>query len=177
MSILRFRRHLRIGACAVAMVCSGCLFDPTTLFNDQFLSSAGLNQQAASLPGAAPTILVQVENRTGRTIDAFISYRLSGDDVSSFVTTVPPGASTGRALVCPIEEITLGDISDLTAPGAVIRLGDGTADDPITEVEPFGVLLKQGANYDCGDALMFAVTPSSLTRTGYRTIVFVQRAP
>ncbi len=177
MSMLRFRRQMKLAACAAAVMCCACVLDPASLFNEQFLSGVGLNQQAAVLPGAAPTLLVTIDNRTTRTIEAFVSYRLSGDDVDSFVSAIPPGASTGQALVCPIEEITLGNIADLDAPGALIRLGDGTADDPVIEVEPFGVLLKQGVNYDCGDALMFAVTPSSQTRSGFRTVVFVQRAP
>ena len=86
-------------------------------------------------------------------------------------------ASTGRAVNCPVTEITLGDIADLSQTGALVRLGDGTPDDPFVEVEPFGILFKVGANYDCGDSVTFAVVPSAQTASGYQTIAFVQRAP
>ena len=163
--------------CLIVAGAAGCAGDITNLFNDEFLNQLGVTQRAATLPGAAPAIVVHVENRTNRTIDAVVSMRLGGDDVDSFLTNVPPGGSTGRVVLCPVTEITLGDIADLGRVGAVVRLGDGTPDDPTIEVEPFGVLFKDGANYDCGDSITFAVVQSSNTASGYQTIAFVQRAP
>ena len=173
----RYHRSLLAAACLSLAATAGCVGNLTNLFNDEFLNQLGVTQRAASLPGSAPAIVVQVENRTDRTIDAVVSMRMGGDNVDSFVTNVPPGASTGRAIICPVTEITLGDIADLTRVGAVVRLGDGTANDPTIDVEPFGVLLKEGANYDCGDSITFAVVQSSQTQSGYQTIVFLQRAP
>lgn len=172
----RNRRILLAAACLAYVASIGCI-DVTGLFNDEFLTQLGLTQRAASLPGAAPAVVVQVENRTQRTIEVFVSVRLGGDNVDSFVTVVPPGKSTGRAINCPVTEITLGDIANLDIAGALVRLGDGSAEDATTEVEPFGVLLKEGANFECGDSVTFAVIPSSQTASGYQTIAFVQRAP
>ena len=172
-----YRRCLRLATCLSIVVAAGCSGNLTSLFNDEFLTQLGVTQRAASLPGSAPAIIIRVENRTTRTIEASVSMRLGGDNVDSFVTVVPPGASTGRAVNCPVTEITLGDIADLDQTGAIVRLGDGTPDDPFVEVEPFGVLFKAGANYDCGDSVTFAVVPSAQTASGYQTIAFVQRAP
>ena len=44
------------------------------------------------------------------------------------------------------------------------------------EVEPFGVLLRNGANYDCGDGVTFAVTNSGATLSGYQVFAFIERA-
>ncbi len=173
----RYRRCLRLATCLSIVAAAGCTGNLTSLFNPEFLTQVGVRQRAASLPGSAPAIVVHIENCTSRTITASVSMRLGGDDVDSFVTTVPPGASTGRAVNCPVTEITLGDIADLDEAGAIVRLGDGTPDDPFVEVEAFGVLFKVGENYDCGDSLTFAVVPSAQTASGYQTIAFVQRAP
>lgn len=153
---------------------SGCA-GLATLLDPEFLNAIGLGTQAASLPGEAPAVLVAVENRTSRTIEAFLSYRASADTVRSYTVVVEPGERTATALVCPVTEITLGDVGDLTRVGAIVRLGVGNAEDPIIEVEPFGVLLRETANYNCGDSLTFAVIASGQTRSGFQTIAFVQR--
>lgn len=161
---------------AAAFLAAGCAGTLVDLFNPDFLSVTGATQRAATLPGQAPAILLQVENRTARNIDAFISYRTNGDTVETFTASLPPGLSSGRAVVCPVNEITLGDVSNLTRIGAIVRLGAGTTADAAIEVEPFGVLLKEGANYDCGDAITFTVSPSSQTLSGFQTAAFIQRS-
>ena len=171
-----YRRCLGLATCLI-IVAAGCTGNLSTLFNDEFLTELGVTQRAATVPGAAPAIVVYVSNRTTRTIRATVSMRLGSDNVDSFFTTVPPGLSTGRAVNCPVTEITLGDIANLDQSGAVVLLGDGTPDDPFVEVEAFGVLFKEGANYDCGDLLTFAVVTSVETGSGYQIIAFVQRAP
>ena len=47
---------------------------------------------------------------------------------------------------------------------------------PYIDVEAFGVLLREGVNYDCGDSLLFVVEPSGVTRSGYETIAYFRRA-
>jgi hypothetical protein len=160
-----------------AFVCtSGCVSSIASLFNPEFLSDIGLGTRAASIPGAAPSILVLIENRTARVIDARLSWRIEGDRVETQVFTVLPDDSLGEALFCPVSELTLGDVGDLSALGAAVRLGNEGPNDPFVEVEPFGILLKDGANYDCGDAITFTVQPDSATLSGYRIYAFIQRA-
>lgn len=160
-----------------ALLAGGCTAPLLGIFNSEFLSLLGIGDQAATIPGDAPAVLVQFENRTSRTVQAIVSYRQGSDNVDRFTVTVPSGLSNGQALVCPLTEITLGDVSNLDAIGAIVRLGNETENDAFIEVEPFGVLLRQGANYDCGDAITFVVQPSSATASGYQTVAFIQRAP
>ncbi|GAF86848.1 unnamed protein product, partial [marine sediment metagenome] len=44
------------------------------------------------------------------------------------------------------------------------------------EVEPFGVLLQEGINYDCGDVITFTILPSSATLSGYQSFAFIRRS-
>ncbi|MFO0838711.1 MAG: hypothetical protein U1D55_09295 [Phycisphaerae bacterium] len=161
-------------------IVGGCA-SPLSLFNTDFLSQLGVLGGSTQLPNDAPSVLVAVENRTGRTIETRMTWRQGstssgGSNVDELVNVVLPGDRQSTTIICPLDEITLGDIGDLTRVGAVVRLGNGNPQDPIIEVEPFGVLLKDGANYDCGDAITFAVIPSSATLSGYQVYAFVSRA-
>lgn len=159
-------------ACILSNGCTSAL----SLFNPDFLAATGVAGRAASLPGEAPAVLAIIENRTTLWVEAQISWRSEGDQVDTKTFVVPPGDRLGEVLTCPVEEITLGDISNLDEVGALVRLGSGEADDPFIEVEAFGVLLKEGANYDCGDSVTFAILPSGATRSGYQVYAFIQRA-
>ncbi len=163
-------------SCVLALIpfAGGCTFG-LELLNGEFLSQLGLTEQAATLPGAAPSLLVQIENRTSQTIEAVVSYRIGKDEVKSFTVVLTPGLKSGQALVCPITEITLGDVTNLQSTGARVLLGENPGS-AFVDVEPYGILLKVGSNYDCGDGILFAVTPSSATRSGYQTFAFISRS-
>lgn len=170
------RGRLRwVALLSAVMVATGCVGSIQSLFNNEFLDASGLAQTAASIPGPAPALLVSVENRTNRNVQAIVSYRLGDSDVREFLIELEPGRTSGQALTCPVSEVTLGDVSALDDAGAFIILGGGTGADAFVEVEPFGVLLREGSNYSCGDAITFAIMPAS-TRSGYTTIAFIQRA-
>jgi len=169
-------RWLVLGlAAALVLTSQGC-GSIAGLLNPDFLTSLGVGESVATLPGDAPQIVLGVENRTARPIEAVVSYRVGADAVSSFVAIVEPGERTARAVVCPVDAVTLGDVNDLSAVGARVRLGNGTPQDPAIDVEPFGVLLRNTANYNCGDGLTFAITNSGATRSGYQVFAFIQRA-
>lgn len=173
-----WKRNLSSGlllALLLATATSGCT-SIQGLFSEDFLNATGLVQRAATIPGTAPAVLINLENRTGRVITMNLSYRLGSDTVESFFATMPAGDSSGQVVNCPVTEITLGDVSNLNEVGAVVRLGGGTENDPFIEVEPFGILLRNTANYDCGDSVTFAVTPSGDTASGYRIVAFIQRS-
>lgn len=146
------------------------------IVNPDFISSLGGGDSAASIPGEAPALLVTVENRTRRTAEALLSYRDPNDQVKQATYNLIPGSNIATALVCPIDEVTLGDVSDLRKTGAIIRLGNGGSNDAFIEVEPFGVLLQDQANYNCGDSITFAIVESSATRSGYQVFAFIQRS-
>ena len=105
-----------------------------------------------------------------------LSWRVERDTVETRIFTIGPDGTLGEVLFCPVDEVTLGDVGDLDALGAAVRLGGEGPNDPFVEVEPFGVLLKDGANYDCGDSITFTVQPSSATPSGYQIFALIQRA-
>lgn len=171
----RFRGVVVLGLLGAAGLCGGCP-GVQSMFDERFIAALGGGTRVASIPGTAPALLVAVENRTDRHIQAIVAYRDGEGTTDSYTTDVEPFARTAQALVCPIEQITLGSLSDPDAIGAVVYLGGGTLDDPFIEVEPFGVVLEEGVNFDCGDSLTFVVQPSGETLSGYQTFVFIRRA-
>lgn len=164
-------RTATVSVTGLALGAAGC----TQIFNTEFLETIGGTTPASTLPGEAPALLVEVENLTGRTIDFQITYRTSEEVVENAVV-LGSTQKWAQALVCPIEEVTLGDLANLDRVGVLVRLGSGTADDPVIEVEPFGVLLQDAVNYDCGDAVTFSVQASSATQSGYRIFAFIRRS-
>jgi hypothetical protein len=170
---------------ALGLALAGCgAFRLTNLLNPDLLGTLGLGTRVASLPGDAPGLLVGVENRTDRWASIVISYRDGEDKVQSYTTVVKPGDKSAQMLVCPIKEMTLGDVSNLDSPGAVVYLiPEGTAVDadllansPVISVDPFGVLLMEGINYDCGDGVTFTVQPSGTSSSGYQTFAYIRRS-
>jgi hypothetical protein len=167
----------------VGLAGCGLLDQVTNMFNPDLLSSLGLGGQVASLPGDAPGLLVAVENRTDRIAAMVVSYRDSANAVQTYTTQVAPNGKSAQMLVCPIGEITLGDVSNLKQSGARIFLLDTVAADPnavaaapFIEVDPFGVLLEDTVNYRCGDGLTFTVQSSSAASSGYQVFAFIRRS-
>jgi hypothetical protein len=145
-------------------------------FDDEFLTALSMGSRAASMPGDAPAVLVEVENRTSRRVEAQLSWRTEDGEVHFEVFGLAAADKSTEVLICPVDEITLGDVGDLTQPGAFVRLGNGGSNDPFIEVEPFGVLLKDTANYNCGDSVTFTVQASSKTLSGYQIFAYIRRA-
>lgn len=160
---------------ALTAPAGGCV-GLTSFLNPDFLAAAGYGQQAAGLPAEAPMIVVGVENRTDRVIEARRSWREADERVDEIRSVIIERGKLARALVCSIPEVTLGDVSDRDAIGAVVRLGAGGENDPVIEVEPFGRILQEGIDYECGDVITFVVVYSAATRSGYQIIAEIQRA-
>jgi hypothetical protein len=161
---------------AVAVLLSllgGC--SPADFLNEQFVSSI-VGGTAVNLPGNAPALLVGVENRVDRLVSVTVNYRDSNDALQTYTAVVEPGQRTAKALICPVPEITIGDLSNPSIVGALVFLGNGTPADPFIEVEPFGIPLQAGQNYDCGDGITFVVQYSTATKSGYQTFAYIQRA-
>jgi hypothetical protein len=177
--LLRIRTLAWLGILGASLLSASCT-NPLSFFSTDFLTTLGAQAKVATLPGDAPALLVTVQNDADRPIFTTVSYRTKGGGVERFSSTVEPGEHTSQALICPIEEITMGDVGDLKAVGAEILLdvnGVFTVGvTPTIEVEAFGALLKNQINYDCGDQITFSVQPSGATRSGYRIFAFFQRA-
>ncbi|MCK4340935.1 MAG: hypothetical protein KAY37_04350 [Phycisphaerae bacterium] len=172
-----------VGICLVLSgVGTGCI-SPGDILNPELISLVGAQRQIAVLPGDAPGLLVWVENRTDRLAEIVVSYRDGDDNIDSYTTYLNAGDKSGQMLVCPVAEITLGSVTDLTQAGARVALvteAYGSVDTmPYMDVEAFGRLLQDGINYNCGDSLEFVVRPSSTSPpspSGYQTIAFFRRA-
>lgn len=136
----------------------------------------GSGETVAYLPGEAPAIVVEMENGIDRPIEYLISWRDAEGSVIRSTGYLRPGLKDGEVLFCPVAEVTLGDIGNLDSTGAIVRLGAGGSNDPFIEVEPFGVLLQEGINYDCGDSITFTVLRSGATLSGYQVFAFIRRS-
>ena len=159
-----------------ALVPCGCL-SSDSLFNATFLQQLyGGGSGNADLPGDAPAIVAEVVNETNRNVEYRFTWRDGDGQIQERSGALSPGDSYAEMLICTIQEITLGDVSDLTATGAIVRLGDGSTADPYIEVEAFGILLQEGINYDCGDSISFRILNSSATLSGYRVYAYVNRS-
>ncbi len=176
---MKTRREVRFfflgwlaGLAGLAGGCAGL----TSLLNPDFLAAAGFAQRAAGLPGEAPVVVIGVENRTDRVIEARLSWREADDRVETTRYVVLERNKLANALVCSIPEMTIGDVNDREAIGAAVRLGAGGANDPVIEVEPFGRILQEGIDYECGDVITFVVVYSAATRSGYQIIAEIQHA-
>ncbi len=170
---------------ATSLLLTGCSFDPLSILNPDFLTTilSSTTGGSSGLPGDAPGVVISVENLTARWARVVVSYRDADENARSFTATVGPGDKTAQMIVCPVREVTLGSVADLESPGAVVFLADSISADtdldtlPFIEVDPFGVLLREGINYSCGDGLAFDIreTPGQ-TSSGYRTRVTVSQA-
>ncbi len=174
------RAAARRWAVVVGLVLAGGCNDPTEILNPEFVEDFGFGPaNVASLPGEAPGLAVFVENQTTRWIAVTVSYRDGDGNARSYTQLVGPGERTGQMLVCQVQEITLGNVSDLDAVGAIVYLNDpgidNFADAPFVEVEPFGLLLRSGVNYECGDGVDFIVRSSQSTASRYQTFVRLRR--
>lgn|GEM_PF-1460231 len=175
-----------VGGCGLVPQYTG-LFDLTSLFNPELFSNLGLpliGTRVASLPGDAPGLLVAVENQTDRWVSMVVAYRDGEDEVQTYTTVVAPGDKSAQMLNCPIKELTLGDVTNLDQPGVLLYLVEnadvaGNTDildqAPYIEVDPFGMLLLDGVNYECGDGVTFTVRANSQASSGYRTFAFIRR--
>lgn len=178
---------------ALSVLLAGCgslpaqlssLLQPLTgMLNPDLFSTLGLESQAATLPGVeTPGLLVSVENRTGRWAAMTVSYRTSGDQTETFSTSLAPHDKSAQMLICPITEITVGDVSNLKQSGARVFLIDTVTDPndlataPYIDVDAFGQPLREGVNYDCGDGVTFTVQASSGAQSGYQVFAYIRRA-
>lgn len=170
---------------ALAVGLAGCtaLANFTEILNPN-LTAALVGPDVASLPEDAPGLLVGVENRTGRWVRMLVSYRDDDDKVENYTTTVAPGDTSAQMVVCPVTELTLGSVGDLSQTGALVYLvepsdvaaGTSLDDSPYIEVDAFGVLLMEESNYDCGDGVTFAVQESSASTSGYQVWAYIRRS-
>lgn len=171
----RVRSTLLFVAALLSAGLGGC-GTPIDALNPEFLNLLGFGRRVATLPGEAPAVVVAVENRVSNIVETRLTWRDRDGQVQERINVLVPNAKHAEAVICPVEEVTLGQIADLRATGAIVRLGNQTENDPIVEIEPFGFLLQEGVNFDCGDSVLFRILSSRETKSGYRIFAYIQRA-
>lgn len=172
------KRTMTLFAAIVLPLGIGCTnFQVANLLNPNFLAEVTDTTSPASLPGQARSILVTFESRLNNPTQFTISYRTLNNEIPApFSGSITPNSQLATAIACPILEITCGDITDLSAGGVFVGLAGQTDNDPFIAVEPFGILLREGVNYECGDGVTFVVLESQATASGYRVLAFVEEA-
>ncbi len=174
---LRTRAGLALsGTLVLAWLAGGCI-PPSELFNPDFTQALlGGGASVAAAPGEAPLMVMEVENATRHVIEYRLTWRDMDGMIQERTGVLGVGDKYAEAVVCPVQEMTLGDVSNLSATSAIVRLGEGGATDPYIEVDAFGVLLQEGINYNCGDVVTFRVMQSEAALSGYQVFAFVRRA-
>jgi hypothetical protein len=156
----------------------GCTnFALTDLLSPSLIDELTNTTNPAALPGLAQVVLVTFENRLNNPVSYEITYRTVNDTIPDPLSaTLDAKTQWAEAVACPVIEITVGDITDLTVSGVFVGVGGQTVNDPFVSVEPLGILLREGVNYECGDGVTFVVLESTATASGYRVLAFVESA-
>lgn len=174
------RRMLTTTACATALLSASCTAIPAALYefiDPAFLNSLGIGTQPVTTPGEAPAVILEIENKTSFVIEANLAWRTTDSGtVEQRPVSIGSSEKYSELVFCPLTRVTLGELGDSEAIGAIVRYGAGTAADPFVEVEPFGRDLVVNVNYDCGDVVTFTVLPSSQTLSGYQIFAFIRRS-
>ncbi|MCA9242759.1 MAG: hypothetical protein KDA32_02300 [Phycisphaerales bacterium] len=172
--MMRTTRTCWLLGAAVLMATVGCT--GVSFFNPDFLSALGVGAGVAQLPGDSPAIVIRIENSSGRPIVFELSWRDEMGRVERRDGVLGIVETFGEVVVCPVQDLTLGDVTDREQPGAYVLLGDGQVTDPFIEVEAFGIILQDEVNFNCGDVITFEVTSSGTSPSGYQVLARISRA-
>lgn len=171
------RRSIALTACLLPLGLGCTNFALTDLLSPTLVAELSNTASPASLPGTAQTVLVTFENRLDNPCRFEISYRTVNDQIPPpIMVTLGNDVQFAQAIACPVLEITVGDITDISEPGVFVGLAGQTDNDPFIAVEPFGVLLREGINYECGDGITFVLLESQATASGFRILAFIESA-
>ncbi len=169
----RFARICPLVGLATLSMALGCTGLP--FLNPDFINAIGFGSGAAQFPGDSPAVLIRIENKAGRPIVFELSWRDEGGRVERREGVLGVVEEFGEVVVCPVQDVTLGDVTDREQPGAFVLLGDGLVTDPFIEVEPFGIILQDTVNFGCGDVITFEVTSSGASASGYQVQARINR--
>lgn len=157
---------------------SGCL-------KSEFVNEVAGGGVVPLAPGDTPFISVVVVNKTTKyTFDFVIGYQPSSTGFNAYgLSNVQPQVQLGVVLSCPVEEIGIGDPSDLTRPAMVLYTGqkstttaqtiDGVSGTVNVPYSAFPLTLKSGQDYECGDAVVFTVVEDP--NSGYGINIYAGR--
>ena len=94
-------------ASAALLLTSGCGLATGEFLNPEFLASLGFTGGAATLPGEAPAVVIELENRAGRVIEGQLTWRNADGTVDERILVVPVDSKVSEAVICPVEGTSL----------------------------------------------------------------------
>jgi len=163
------RRYIGLETAAAilgaAIAVGGCNLVSQSL-NPQFMEVLG-TPFAPIAPGTAPFVLIRNINMTDQRVLFNFEWIPAGTLASAnFGFNVSAGLDGGVLVTCPVSQMTLGDLDNPTATGALVIFDDNTRQ----EIPPLGRILREGIDYFCGDVVIFAAVRDTSTVGGYSTI-------
>ncbi len=166
MTFCSTRKNVAIAVLAVLGTVLGCNNMGTDSLNPQFMEVLG-TPYAPVAPGTAPFVVIRVLNMTDHQVIFYISIEpANGEPIQPITANVNSGFDGGMALSCPIPRITLGDVTNRDATGALIVFDENTRQ----EIPALSKILRDGIDYFCGDLIVFAAIKDNSTVGGYSLI-------
>jgi hypothetical protein len=128
---------------------SGCL-------NPAFINGLSGGSVVPLAPGDTPYVQVLLINATSsKTVAARFGFTPEYQQLNAFyMYGIEPQGQRGFLLGCPVNQVGLGDPTDLTLPALVLTTTDGTVNVPPSA---FPLTLQSGNDYVCGDTVVFTI--------------------
>lgn len=165
MTFCSTRKNVAIAVLAVLATVLGCTNIVSSSLNPQFLEVLG-TPYAPVAPGTAPFVVARVLNMTDHRVLFFVSFEPTSQEPGTFTFNVDADTDSGLVFSCPTHRLTLGDITNRDATGALIIFDDNTRQ----EIPALRKILRNGIDYFCGDLIVFAAIKDSSTVGGYSLI-------
>jgi hypothetical protein len=149
--------------------------------NKEFISSLGGDQNLPTTPGVVNYIQLRYYNAAtmlpGTGMGFNPMWRFAGGPSMGFGGVGDPGLAQGEdigdLLPCNLTNITLGDLTDPTVPGAWVSYHPPL--DPVHRpLKPFGKVLQNGVDFFCGDTITFITIQDLSAKEGYSITYNVQ---
>ncbi len=145
--------------------------------NATFLSSTGMSSYVPSTPGANPYIILRFTNsilgpdqspdELNQPGEAcfWATWRYAGGGLDSIggkgTNDMGAGMDYGVVLPCDLTVMTVGNVDDLTQPGAWITYNPGGESNVLQALPPMGRVLQNGVDFRCGDVITFMLEPNN----------------
>lgn len=147
--------NLRHAVAVVAVV--ACLSHLSGCLNPTFVNKLSSGSFVPLAPGDTPYVQVLVINGTlEKTIDVVLGFAPEYQGINAWgIAGIGPGNQQGFVLTCDVNQIGLGDPTDLSRPAMVITGEEGDAVN--VPASAFPLTLASGRDFNCGDTVIFSI--------------------
>lgn len=140
----------------------GCL-------NPAFINQVSNGSVVPTAPGDTPFVHVLVINATQElTASVLFGWTPDFQGYNSAGVIVFPEQQQGFLLACPVNQIGLGDPSNLITPAIILTTATGTEID--VPASAFPLVVAQGRDFRCGDTVVFTILDDSSSGYGIRIL-------